>query len=102
MQVSGTVNCILQLPTRANLVSSQIAVTQHTVSEETSMTATELFNSQLKPLNAAPTFEGTKTRFENFWALFNSPVYQTYENEGPVLDVIRGLRVIQQEYEEAN
>ena len=101
MQVSGTVNCILQLSTQANLVSSQIAVTQNTVSEETSVTATELPNSQLKPLNAAPKFEGTKTIFENFGALFSSPVDQTDKLEGPALDAIRGLRMIQQEYEEA-
>ena len=66
-QTNELVNSISQVPIQETLVSSQIPVTQHSVSEETSVTGTGLPNSRLKPLKV-PTFDGSKTRFEDFWA----------------------------------
>ena len=82
------------------------------VGEETSVAAIGPSNNRLKPLKV-PTFEGSKTRFEDFWALFYSLVDQTNEPvnikmarlrkclTGPALEAIRGLGVTQQEYHEA-
>ena len=66
-QTSEPVNSISQIPIQETPVSSQIPVTQHSVSEKTSVTGTGLPNSRLKPLKV-PTFDGSKTRFEDFWA----------------------------------
>ena len=111
-QTSDLVNSRPQVPIQENPVSSQISVTQHSVSEESSVTGMGLPNSRLKPLKV-PTFDGSKARFEDSWALFSSLVDQTSESvnikmarlrqclTGTALDTIRGLGVTQQEYEEA-
>ena len=104
-QTSELVNSVSQVPIQENPVSSQIPVTQHSVSEKTSVTGTGLLNSRLKPLKA-PTLDGSKTRFEDFWAPFSSLVDQTREPVNikmarlrqcltrTALDAIRGLAEI--------
>lgn len=69
-------------------------------------------NHRLKPLKV-PTYGGDKTKFEEFWGLFESLVDQSKESvnlkmarlrqslSGSALEAIRGLGVSEPEYEEA-
>ena len=69
-------------------------------------------NRFLKPLRI-PTFDGDKRKFEDFWVLFRSLVYESTEPSnlkmarlrqclsGNALEAIRGLGVTAPEYEEA-
>ena len=112
MKASEPVDIMLQVLTQENSVRSHIPVIQHSFGEETSVTAIGPSNSRLKPLEV-PTFEGSKTRFEDFWARFCSLVDQTNEPvnikmarlgqclTGFALEAIRGLGVTQQEHDEA-
>ncbi len=77
-QPSKSVNGALQNATPANPVSLQTLVTQHPVSEESTATVIELPHNHLQPLKV-PTFEGCKTKFEDFWALYSSLVNQPNE-----------------------
>ena len=111
-QPSESVNGALQNATQAHPVSLQTPVSQHPVSEESTAIVTELQRNRLQPLKV-PTFEGCKTKFEDFWALFSSLVDQSNEPTnikmarlrqsltGTALDAIRGLGVSQPEYDEA-
>ena len=74
--------------------------------------STRQFQSRLKPLKL-PVFDGSKTKFEDFWALFTSLVDENSEAPnvkmarfrqsltGVALQAIQGLGVSQPEYEEA-
>ena len=88
-------------------------VQQESESNSSSMQGnTGQFQSRLKPLKL-PVYDGSKTKFEDFWALFTSFVDENSEAPnvkmarltqsltGVALQAIQGLGVSQPEYEEA-